>query len=337
MAYTPVIINTNDEITAAWGNKVETNLARIGNYRGVVAAAANLPDVATLDEGDWYWCKSERVAKIKSSSAYVSLNGVCEVASSAPTAATGIVWYDTANGQLKIYNGSSWQAIGDGQIDTSQALSSLLTAQLAQKPNLVLSAINNTAMWNYLLKNSAVRAEIVKHKLYLDTMMGIGSSNLALDTDMEDAILGSIDPLSLALTIPSFWLNSSFLTYWRDNYWTQYNYSGHATTTVESINSKYGFRITCDAHWVTNFPYFSVDMDLTDFDTLSFWYQFSGNTANYCRLYIGSTLENEFNNVESGTYSLDISGYSGVQTVKFQFDAWGTPALTFDFTDLILS
>jgi len=302
-----------------------------------VAAAGNLPDVATLDEGDWYWCKSERLVKMKVSGAYISLSASSEVASSAPSSVTGIVWYDTTNKILKVYTGSAWIPIGESLIDTSQALSSLQTALLAQNPTIILNSIFNTTMWDYFLANSTVRSEVLKYKMYLDAMMGAGSANLALDTDMEDAILGSIDPLSLALTIPSFWLNSSLLTYWMNNYWTKNNYSTGATTTVQSMNSKYGFRIYCNAHWVTNFPYFSVDMDLTDFDTLSFWYQFSGNTANYCRLYIGSTLENEFNNVESGTYSLDISGYSGVQTVKFMFDAWGTPALTFDFTDLVLS
>jgi len=333
MAYTPVTINTGDEINVAWGNKVESNLERIGNYRGVVAGVANLPNIAMIDEGDWYWCKSERIAKIKSSGAYVSLNAVCEVASSAPAAATGVLWYDTAINQLKMYNGSSWQPIGEGPIDTSQPLSSLLTAQFVQKPSLVLSAINNTAMWNYLLKNSTVRTELVKHRLYLDTMLGIGGANLELDTDMEDAILSSIDALAIALAIPSFWLNSDFLDYWLDNYFTKNNFLTGTTAVIASMNSKYGFRITNTGHYLSNFPYISVDLDLTDFDDLDFWYSYTESGSAHVYLYIGADLKTTWTVNGSGTHNVDISGYSGVQTVKFLWN----DGVVFDITDLTLS
>jgi len=334
MGYTPVTINTGDEIVVAWGNKVESNLERIGNYRGVVAAVANLPDVATLDEGDWYWCKSERLVKMKVSGAYISLSASSEVASSAPSSVTGMVWYDTTNKILKVYTGSAWIPIGESLIDTSQALSSLQTALLAQNPTIILNSIFDTAMWNYFLKNSTVRAEVVKYEMYLDAMFGVGSSLLAADTDMEDAILGSADILSIATKLSSFW-NTAFLTYWMNNYWTKNNYSTGATTTVQPMNSKYGFRIYCNAHWITNFPYFSVDIDLTDFDNLDFWYSYVKNTSGYVKLFIGATQITQWgaSNV-SGTYNVDISGYSGVQTIKFQFNDYFT---SFDFTDLTLS
>jgi len=332
MGYTPVTITTGDEIAVAWGNKVESNLERIGNYRGVVAAVANLPDIATLDEGDWYWCKAERLAKIKVSGAYISLNAAGEVASSAPSSATGVLWYDTTNKILKVYTGSAWIPIGESLIDTSQALSSLQTALFAQNPTLVINSIVNSSLWNYFLKNSTVRSEVLKYKMYLDMMIGIGSSFLAADTDMEDAILGSVNPLSIALTLSSFWNNSTFLTYWLNNYWTKNNYSTYATTTVGDVNSKKGFKITCSAHWITNYPFFSVDLDLTDFDDLDFWYNFV-NSSGYMKLYIGATQITQWIQSTSGTYNVDISGYSGVQTVKFQFN----DAFTFDFTDLVLS
>lgn len=334
MGYTPVTITTGDEIAVAWGNKVESNLERIGNYRGVVAAVANLPDVATLDEGDWYWCKSERLVKMKVSGAYISLSASSEVASSAPSAVTGIVWYDTTNKILKVYTGSAWIPIGESLIDTSQALSSLQTALLAQNPTIILNSIFNTTMWDYLLANSTVRSEVIKYKMYLDAMIGAGSANLALDTDMEDAILGSIDPLSVALTLSSFWNNSALLTYWMNNYWTKNNYSSYATTTVGDVNSKKGFKITCDGHWVTNMPFFSVDLDMTDFNDIDFWHSRSFYDGGYLQIYIGATQIVSWGTTSgSGDYNIDISGYSGVQTLKFYFNN----GVLFDFTDLRLS
>jgi hypothetical protein len=333
MAYTPVTINTGDDITAAWANKVETNLVRIGNYRGVVAGVSSLPDIATIDEGDWYWCKSERLAKIKASGAYVSLNAAGEVASSAPTTATGILWYDTTNKILKIYNGSAWIPIGESVIDTSQAISSLHTALLAQNPTLLIGSIMETSLWNSLLKNSTVRAEVIKYKMYLDVMLGVGGSNLALDTDMEDAILSSIDSLAIALAIPSFWLNSDFLDYWLDNYFTKNNFLAGTTAVIASMNSKYGFRITNTGHYLSNFPYLSVDLDLTDFDDLDFWYSYTESGSAHVYLYIGADLKTTWTVNGSGTYNVDISGYSGVQTVKFLWN----DGVVFDITDLTLS
>lgn len=340
MAYTGEVINVGDTIAASWGNKVETHLERLGNYMGVVASVANLPDVATLDEGDWYWCKSERIVKMKVNGAYISSGASSEVSPSSPSAVTGMFWYDTANKILKVYTGSAWTPIGESLIDTSQVLSSIRTALIVQNPSIVFNSIVNKPMWDYFLTNSTVRSEVLKHKMYIDAMAGVGRENLALDTGMENAILGSINPLSLALSSPSFWLNPDLLTYWMDNYWTKYNYSGSpddATTTVAGMNSKYGFKIYCPSYWSSNFPYFSVNMDLTDFNYLEFWYSISGGEGDYVKLYIGTTLIHEFLPTGSGTYNVDISGFSGVKQVKFLFNHIRLPKLYFSFTDLVIS
>lgn len=334
MAYTAATITAGDTIAASWGNKVETHLERLGNYMGVVAAVANLPDVATIAEGDWYWCKAERLAKMKVGSVYLNLNAIGEVASSAPTTATGVVWYDTTNKVFKIYSGSEWIPISESRIDTSKELSTLQSALLAQNPSVILSSIANTALWNYLLKSSTVRSAVLAHKMYIDAMIGMGASNLALDTDMEDAILGSISTLSKALPLSSFWNNSAFLTYWMNNYWTKNNYSTYATTTVDDVNSKKGFKITCNARWTTDLPYFSIDLDLTNFDNLDFWYSRQLSLMSEVRLFVGDAqVANWSYGTSSGNCNIDISGYSGVQTVKFRFN----DSLTFYFTDLRLS
>lgn len=70
MAYTAGTITAGDTIAASWGNKVEDHLERLGNYMGVVDSIANLPDVATISDGDWYWCKAERVAKMNVGGVY---------------------------------------------------------------------------------------------------------------------------------------------------------------------------------------------------------------------------------------------------------------------------
>jgi len=54
MGYTAQNINVGDVISSEWGNKIEQHLARLGNYRGVIDDAANLPDPTSVDEGDWY-------------------------------------------------------------------------------------------------------------------------------------------------------------------------------------------------------------------------------------------------------------------------------------------
>lgn len=73
MAYTAETITAGDTILATWGDKIESHLARLGAYRGMVAAAANLPDVSTLDEGDWYILKTEHQIRMCISGAYVTL------------------------------------------------------------------------------------------------------------------------------------------------------------------------------------------------------------------------------------------------------------------------
>lgn len=73
MAYEAVNIVTGSVIEASWGNKIESHLERLGAYRGVVASAANLPDVSTLDEGDWYILKTEHQIRMCISGAYVTL------------------------------------------------------------------------------------------------------------------------------------------------------------------------------------------------------------------------------------------------------------------------
>jgi len=52
MGYTPEVINSRDPITAVWGNKIEQELAKRGNYMGIVETEADLP--ATPATGDWY-------------------------------------------------------------------------------------------------------------------------------------------------------------------------------------------------------------------------------------------------------------------------------------------
>jgi len=73
MAYTAIDIVAGQPIEENWGDKVETHLERLGSYRGMIASAANLPDVSTLDEGDWYILKTEQQIRMKISGAYVAL------------------------------------------------------------------------------------------------------------------------------------------------------------------------------------------------------------------------------------------------------------------------
>lgn len=73
MAYTAVDIVAGQPIEENWGDKIEQHLARLGAYRGIVASADNLPDVSTLDEGDWYILKTEQQIRMKISGAYVAL------------------------------------------------------------------------------------------------------------------------------------------------------------------------------------------------------------------------------------------------------------------------
>jgi len=335
MAYTAETITAGDPILATWGNKVETNLDRVGEYMGVVAAVANLPDVATVSDGDWYWCKAERLAKMKIGSVYLTLNGVGEVSASAPTTVTGLLWYDTTNNVFKVYSGSEWKSVGGSNIDTSQLLNTLQTASLAQNPTLVLNSIANSALWNYLLKNSTVRSEIINHKMYIDAMLGMGSANLAADTDMEDAILGSIGPLSKCFSLDSFWNNSNILTYAMNNVFTKYTYNASSSVSVQSVNSKYGFRIYCNTYYSSSYyPYLSISLDLSDFNTISYWYSFAEHDTGYGYVLIDSTNLKVYQVPQAGTTdSIDVSGYSGVHNLVFKANRYAT----FDFTSIVLS
>jgi len=335
MAYVAETITAGDPILATWGNKVETHLDRVGEYMGVVAAVANLPDVATVSDGDWYWCKAERLAKMKVGSVYLTLNGIGEVSSSAPSSATGLLWYDTTNKVLKVYSGSAWIPIGESLIDTSQLLSSLQSALLVQQPTLVLNSIVNSTLWNYLLKNSAVRTEIIKYKMYLDAMLGIGSTNLAADTDMEDAMLGSIGPLSKCFSLDSFWNNSDILTYAMNNVFTKYTADSNSTVTVQSVNSKYGYRIYCKANYFSTYmPYMSISLDLTNFNTISYWYSFAEVDLGIGYVLIDTTQVKNYQTPTDGTTdSIDVSGYTGVHNLVFKANR----NATFDFTSIVLS
>ncbi len=73
MAYNAIDIVAGEAIEENWGDKIEAHLERLGAYRGMVAAAANLPDVSTLDEGDWYILKTEHQIRMCISGAYVTL------------------------------------------------------------------------------------------------------------------------------------------------------------------------------------------------------------------------------------------------------------------------
>ena len=57
MAYTPQTINSGDAIESSWGNKIEQELAKIGNYMGEVATKDDLP--TSPDEGDFYLVKDK--------------------------------------------------------------------------------------------------------------------------------------------------------------------------------------------------------------------------------------------------------------------------------------
>ena len=338
MAYMAETITAGDPILATWGNKVETHLDRVGEYMGVVAAVANLPDVATVSDGDWYWCKAERLAKMKIGSVYLTLNGIGEVSSSAPSSVTGLLWYDTTNKVLKIYSGSAWIPIGESLIDTSQLLSTLQSSLIAQNPSLVISCIFNSAMWNYFLKNSSVRSEIVNHKMYIDAMLGIGSANLAADTDMVAAMLDSESKIATCFSLDSFWNNSNILTYAMNNVFTKYVYSGNSSVTVQSVNSKYGFRIYCNAYYsVGHFPYLKISLDLTDINTISYWYSFTETTPSHGIGYvqIDSTVVKTYQVNEAGTTdSIDVSGYTGTHDLTFLANRYVT---AFDFTSIVLS
>ncbi len=73
MAYTAIDIVAGQPIEENWGDKIESHLERLGAYRGIVESATNLPDVSTLDEGDWYILKTEQQIRMKISGAYVAL------------------------------------------------------------------------------------------------------------------------------------------------------------------------------------------------------------------------------------------------------------------------
>jgi hypothetical protein len=337
MAYTAETITTGDSILATWGNKVETNLDRVGEYMGVVANVASLPAVGDVGEGDWYWCKAERLAKMKVGSVYLTLNGVGEVASSAPTTVTGLLWYDTTNKVFKIYSGSAWVQIGESLIDTSQAVSSLQSALIAQNPSLLINVIANSDLWDYLLKNSTVRTEVVKYKMYLDAMLGIGSAGLSEDTVMKAAMLDSTEKLVKCFSLDSFWLNSDILTYAMNNVFTKFTYDAYSTITVQSINSKYGFRIySSNIYSGENLPYLGISLDLTSISTISFWYSFTEySSGGYGYVYIDSDLKKTYNTNQAGASdSVDVSGYTGTHTLKFKANRYVT---AFDFTSIVLS
>jgi len=76
MGYTPITINAGDPAEASWANKVEQHLGRLGNYRGVIDDAANLPDPTSVDEGDWYLVKNQRSAFVAQNSKWLRLSSV---------------------------------------------------------------------------------------------------------------------------------------------------------------------------------------------------------------------------------------------------------------------
>ena len=73
MAYSAIDIVAGETIEESWGDKIESHLERLGAYRGMVESAANLPDVSTLDEGDWYILKTEQQIRMCINGAYVTL------------------------------------------------------------------------------------------------------------------------------------------------------------------------------------------------------------------------------------------------------------------------
>ena len=57
MGYTPSTISSADAIASAWANKIENELAVLGNYMGEVATKDDLP--TSPDEGDFYLVKDK--------------------------------------------------------------------------------------------------------------------------------------------------------------------------------------------------------------------------------------------------------------------------------------
>ena len=58
MPYTPATINSGDPITSEWGNKIEQELAKLGNYMGEVALVTDLP--STPEAGDFYLVQEKK-------------------------------------------------------------------------------------------------------------------------------------------------------------------------------------------------------------------------------------------------------------------------------------
>jgi len=114
MAYSRITISNGDAIEASWGNKIEENLERLGTYMGVVASEASLPAIGDAAEGDWYWCKAERTARMKIGSFFIAVNVSSESSAAAPSnPVKGNLWYDSTNDILKVYNGASWNQVGE--------------------------------------------------------------------------------------------------------------------------------------------------------------------------------------------------------------------------------
>ncbi len=328
MAYTAETITAGDSILASWGNKVETHLARLGNYMGVVANVASLPAVGTVSEGDWYWCKAERLAKMKVGSVYLTLNGVGEVASSAPTTVTGLLWYDTTNKVFKIYSGSAWIQIGGITIDPTAALSSLQNALTAQDPALVLAALANSSFANYLLSNSALRSELVTKRLYMNALMKFALSTVDDSNDYMDAVLGATK-WSYASEMSDIWGNTTLLNRWLSNFWTQYRYNNSGTISIDAVNGQYG--IVCIVNNSYSTPsYISMNIDFTGFDDLDFWAEITKtSTAANVILKIDSTTLQSWSDTTSGAnYNYDVSGYTGVHNLQFLYSRNTTLKIT---------
>ena len=97
MGYTPEVINSRDPITAAWGNKIEQELARRGNYMGVVSTEADLPN--SPEVGDWYLVLDKGLIYVWNGSKWIKIGG-------------GMMGYEQNNVHLELTDtNGSWDGI----------------------------------------------------------------------------------------------------------------------------------------------------------------------------------------------------------------------------------
>jgi len=112
MSYTPETINSGDPITAEWGNKIEQELATIGNYMGKLDLVSDLP--SSPQAGDFYLVMETAKFYLWTGSKWQTIGGstVLGTAANKPNAEQlGRIFVSTDTHEIYADNGTQWIAI----------------------------------------------------------------------------------------------------------------------------------------------------------------------------------------------------------------------------------